>query len=99
MTGFSQENCDNRHGRLWKIVCLLLTVMGLFVAIAGWSMLAGHAAQTDAQEVKTEFQVHEAAQEEREKNVTEKLVKIQTTVEKIDGKLDMVLRERHIGGD
>lgn len=87
----TETTCQDRHKRTWRILSLILTIIGVFVVGVGWSVGVGYEAINQASEAQTAVEVHAAAAAERNEAISESLNRIEATQIRMDQRLDKVL--------
>ena len=80
----SQSSCDGRHKRVWQIVGLLIGLMGLFCAVAAYSVRAGLGASGGTTEVRGELRTHVEVQAEQFKGIEKSFLGIEKTLIRIE---------------
>lgn len=60
MTNLTIEECERKHGTLWKLMSIVMVIMGLLFTLTAWTLAASYKVQRDYQEAKVEVAVTKA---------------------------------------
>ena len=81
------------HPTIIRQLKFVVTMMGLFLVGVGWSAYAGHKAEQSAQEVKQDFRVYCAGQDEHLRSIEGSVLRIEKRLEKQQEQLESLLRK------
>jgi len=60
MTPITEEECDRKHGILWKLSTIFIVLIGLMATLTAWSLSASYQVQADYRDAKIEVAVTQA---------------------------------------
>ena len=77
------EECKRSHRIQWSLLSVILTLMGIFVVVTGWSLTTSLDINSRATYLETRIATHQAQQDEVVKHILLRLDEIRADVKEL----------------
>jgi len=88
IAGFiTRTECATIHRSTRIITSIIISLFAIFILACGWALLRGYEAEQKADEIRTDFHIHEAQQVLSDQYTKDSLDRLEAGIEKVEAKV------------